>query len=224
MAKLLLSLDGNLVKEFRLTRSRTTIGRRPHNDIQIDNLAVSGDHAAVEVVGQLYFIDDLNSTNGTLLNGEAITRRHPLKNGDEIAIGRYKITFWREPAAAAKQAEFEKTMVMQASPVVAPSPAASTKPAAVATETEAGPEAVIRILTGQNAGKELLLNKPLTTLGKAGVQVVAFRKRDNGYYIAHVEGDQRPMVNSREISDKPHLLAEEDLIEILGVRMAFFFR
>ncbi|QLI80227.1 FHA domain-containing protein [Chitinibacter fontanus] len=222
MAKLFLSLDGNPVKEFRLTRARTSIGRRPNNDIQIDNLAVSGQHAVVEVVGQIYFVEDLGSTNGTLLNGEKITR-HPLKSGDELTIGKYSITFWREPAVAAKQEEFEKTMVMQAPAV--PVASMATKPVKSAKPMpENAPVAVIRVLTGNNAGREMVLNKNVTSLGKAGLQVVAFTKRGNDFYITHVEGEQRPLVNSREISEKPQLLMEEDLIEVMGIRMAFFFR
>jgi pSer/pThr/pTyr-binding forkhead associated (FHA) protein len=216
MAKLFLSLDGNPVKEFRLTRSRTTIGRRPNNDIQIDNLAVSGLHAVVEVLGQIYFVEDMQSTNGTLLNGEKITR-HPLKSGDELTIGKYTIAFWREPAVAARQDEFEKTMVMQA-----PAGVAAHKVADSAAEPAR--QAVIRVLTGNNAGREMLLSKNVTSLGKAGLQIVAFSRRGHDFYITHVEGEQLPLVNSREISEKPQHLMEEDLIEVMGIRMAFFFR
>jgi pSer/pThr/pTyr-binding forkhead associated (FHA) protein len=207
MAKLFLSLDGNPVKEFRLTRSRTTIGRRPTNDIQIDNLAVSGVHVAIEVVGQLYFVEDQKSTNGTLLNGQLI-QRQPLKSGDEITIGKYVLKFWREPVVAAKQAEFEKTMVLSAPPL----------------DTQGEPQAVIRVLTGGNAGREISLTKAATSLGKTGSQVAVVSKRGNEFYIAHVEGEQRPLVNSRAISAKPQRLQEEDLIEIMGIRMAFFYR
>ncbi|WP_373975903.1 FHA domain-containing protein [Chitinibacter sp. SCUT-21] len=218
MAKLFLSLEGNPVKEFRLTRSRTTIGRRPNNDIQIDNLAVSGLHAVIEVVGQIYFIEDMQSTNGTLLNGEKLSR-HPLKSGDDITIGKYKITFWREPAVAAKQEEFEKTMVM-----AAPQVANVTSKNEPAPQTTGGVVAVIRVLTGTNAGREMVLNKNVTSLGKTGLQVVAFTRKGNDYYITHVEGERRPLVNSREVGVKPQQLQEEDLIEVMGIRMAFFFR
>jgi pSer/pThr/pTyr-binding forkhead associated (FHA) protein len=222
MAKLYLSLDGRPVKEFRITRSRTTIGRRPNNDIQIDNLAVSGQHAVIEVVGQIYFVEDLESTNGTLLNGDKV-QRQPLKSGDELTIGKYVITFWRDPVVAAKQAEFEKTMVMQAPAGLEPPIARPrAKPAAQASQAEQTP--IIRVLTGTNAGREIQLSKNVTSLGKAGLQVVAFTKRGNDFFISHIEGELHPLVNSRPIGDKPQLLVEEDLIEVMGVRMAFFFR
>lgn len=221
MAKLFLSLDGNPIKEFRLTRTRTTIGRRPQNDIQIDNLAVSGLHTAIEVVGPLYFAEDLQSTNGTLLNGEKLSR-HPLKSGDELTIGKYKLTFWREPAVAAKQADFEKTMVLNATPAPAETAPAANTAAPIPPRNELTP--VIRVLTGANAGRELVLTKNTTSLGKAGSQVALISKKGNQFYISHGEGRQRPLVNSRAITEQPQLLAEEDLIEIMGVRMAFFFR
>jgi hypothetical protein len=222
MAKLVLSLDGQIIQEFRLTRPRTTIGRRPNNDIQIDNLAISGLHAVVEVVGQLYFVEDMQSTNGVVLNGEKISR-HPLKSGDELVLGKYTIAFFRDPVAAARQEEFEKTMVMSA-PVAGVAPVQKVKPARAPEPARAGQQAVIRVLTGANAGRELILSKEVTSLGKAGLQVVALSKRGNDYYITHIEGDHRPLVNSREISEKPQLLVEEDLIEVMGIRLAFFFR
>ncbi|WP_410498516.1 FHA domain-containing protein [Chitinibacter sp. S2-10] len=216
MAKLFLSLDGQALREVQLTQPRTSIGRRANNDIQVDHLSVSGLHAIIEVVGSIYFVEDMKSTNGTRVNGEKITR-HALKSGDELSIGKLQITFWRDSVAAAKQAEFENN-IDETSPI-----SAELKPAQASALTQ-GPVAVVRVLTGSNAGRELILNKPLTSLGKAGSNVVVFMKRENGYYISHLEGEQRPLVNSREISDQPQLLLEEDLIEVMGIRMAFFFR
>ena len=210
MAKLFLSLDGNPVKEFRLTRHRTSIGRRSSNDIQIDNLAVSGEHAVLELVGQIYFIEDQKSTNGTSVNGEKI-QRHPLRDGDEIKIGKYSLKFWREAGAEANGTDFERTMILHATPQ---------------SQVKVGAEqtAVVRVLTGANAGRELVLTKNTTTLGKAGVQVSVINRRGLDYFLAHVEGAKRPVVNGREIGEQPHQLIEEDLIDILGVRMAFFYR
>jgi hypothetical protein len=210
MAKLYLSLEGNPVKEFRLTRHRTSIGRRSSNDIQIDNLAVSGEHAVLELVGQIYFIEDQKSTNGTSVNGEKI-KRHPLRDGDEIKIGKYSIKFWREAAAEMTGTDFERTMILHAAPQAQ-------------VKTSAEPTAVVRVLTGANAGRELVLTKNVTTLGKAGLQVSVINRRGLDYFLAHVEGAKRPIVNGREIGESPHQLIEEDLIEILGIRMAFFYR
>jgi pSer/pThr/pTyr-binding forkhead associated (FHA) protein len=109
MAKLIISLEGLVQNEFALTKERTTIGRKPHNDIQIDNLAVSGEHAAVVTIGNDCFLEDLGSTNGTLVNGAPV-KRHILRNSDVIELGKYKLMFvGKSPAPAA--ADYEKTMV-----------------------------------------------------------------------------------------------------------------
>lgn len=210
MAKLFLSLEGNPVKEFRLTRHRTSIGRRSSNDIQIDNLAVSGEHAVLELVGQIYFIEDQKSTNGTSVNGEKI-QRHPLRDGDEVKIGKYSLKFWREAAAEATGTDLERTMILHATPQL---------------QGNAGTAqtAVVRVLTGVNAGRELVLTKKTTTLGKAGVQVSVINRHGLDYFLTHIEGAKRPVVNGRAIGEQPHQLIEEDLIEILGIRMAFFYR
>jgi predicted component of type VI protein secretion system len=119
MAKLILSLDGQVIKEFTLTKERSTIGRKPHNDIQIDNLAVSGEHAIIMTILNDSFLEDLGSTNGTLVNGQPV-KKHFLQNNDVVEIGKYKLKYVSETPATMSQAEFEKTMVLRA-------PAAGTR-------------------------------------------------------------------------------------------------
>src|SRR5712672_954234 len=116
MAKLILSMDGLVFKEIPLKKERTTIGRKPHNDTQIDNLAVSGEHAVIVTILNDSFLEDLGSTNGTVVNGNAI-KKHFLQNNDVIELGKYKLKFVGEaaPAAAGDKADFEKTMVLRPS-------------------------------------------------------------------------------------------------------------
>src|ERR1700694_595760 len=116
MAKLILSMDGLVLKEISLTKERTTIGRKPHNDIQIDNLAVSGEHAVIVTILNDSFLEDLGSTNGTVVNGNPI-KKHFLQNNDVIELGKYKLKFVGEaaPAASGEKADFEKTMVLRPS-------------------------------------------------------------------------------------------------------------
>jgi pSer/pThr/pTyr-binding forkhead associated (FHA) protein len=116
MAKLILSMDGLVLKEIPLTKERTTIGRKPHNDIQIDNLAVSGEHAVIVTILNDSFLEDLGSTNGTVVNGSPI-KKHFLQNNDVIELGKYKLKFVGEaaPAATGEKADFEKTMVLRPS-------------------------------------------------------------------------------------------------------------
>jgi predicted component of type VI protein secretion system len=323
MAKLILSMDGLVLKEIPLSKERTTIGRKPSNDIQIDNLAVSGEHAVIVTIMSDSFLEDLGSTNGTIVNGNPV-KKHFLQNNDVIELGKYKLKFLAEPGVqpAASAADFEKTMVLRpsamkavaeqaraapqtaeqaraaaaqqaagaaasagtlakdakaptpppaasASPAparaaapagatspspggaagaprgvaVAPSGATSTSPGGAAAAPAGAPAApaaapgaapaeakpapllgAIQILSGSNAGKALELVKPLTTLGKPGVQVAVLTRRPQGYFITHVEGAKQPSVNGQSIGNAPHALKDHDVIELAGVKMEFFVK
>ena len=107
MGKLVVSLDGVVIKEVQITKDKTTLGRRPYNDIVIDNLAVSGEHAVLQMVGNDVFIEDLNSTNGTYINGKAI-KKQLLTHNDTVEIGKYKIKYLVDESS-----DYEKTMIMR---------------------------------------------------------------------------------------------------------------
>src|SRR6266705_2114987 len=215
MAKLILSMDALILKEITLSKERTTIGRKPHNDIQIDNLAVSGEHAVIVTILQDSFLEDLGSTNGTVVNGQPV-KKHFLQNNDIIELGKYKLKYVNEaPAPQAKAADFENTMVSQGATTGAP----------VATATPAAQKnAALQLLSGPNAGKELDLTKPLTTLGKPGVQVAVITRRPQGFFITHVEGASFPVVNGKPIDAQAHALNDHAVIELAGVKMEFFFK
>jgi len=247
MAKLILSMDGLTLKEITLGKERTTIGRKPHNDIQIDNLAVSGEHAVIVTILQDSFLEDLGSTNGTVVNGQPV-KKHFLQNNDIIELGKYKLKYVNEaPVGQAKTADFEKTMVLRpgsvrpAASAAAPAPAAAAPAAAGAkgfgdtvvnqgaTAAAAKPAAAqkaaaLQLLSGPNAGKELELTKPLTTLGKPGVQVAVITRRPQGFFITHVEGTSFPVVNGKPIDAQAHTLNDHDVIELAGVKMEFFHK
>ncbi|TMG76815.1 MAG: FHA domain-containing protein [Betaproteobacteria bacterium] len=249
MAKLILSMDGLILKEITLSKERTTIGRKPHNDIQIDNLAVSGEHAVIVTILQDSFLEDLGSTNGTVVNGQPV-KKHFLQNNDIIELGKYKLKYVNEaPAAQAKAADFERTMVLRpgavkaaasaAAPAAAPAAAAAggaksfgdtvvnqgtTTAPGPAAKTTAQRNAALQLLSGPNAGKELDLTKPLTTLGKPGVQVAVITRRPQGFFITHVEGASFPVVNGKPIDAQAHSLNDHDVIELAGVKMEFFFK
>ena len=128
MAKLILSVDGTVLKEITLSKERTTLGRKPHNDIPVDNLAVSGEHAAIITILNDSFIEDLNSTNGTLVNGKPI-KKHFLQNNDVIEIGKHKLKYFNDAPLAASAGDFEKTMIIR-KPAVASAPAPVAAPPA----------------------------------------------------------------------------------------------
>ena len=236
MAKLILSMDGLVLKEFTLGKERTTIGRKAHNDIQIDNLAVSGEHAVVVTILSDSFLEDLGSTNGTLVNGQTV-KKHFLQNNDVIELGKYKLKFVSDSPAPAKAVDFEKTMVLRPG-ALRPQPGAAApgkpagapgSPAAAAAAPAAPPPTpqragALQLLSGANAGRQLDLTKPLTTLGKPGVQVAVITRRPQGFFITHVEGANFPVVNGKTLDAQAHALGDHDVIEIAGVKMEFFFK
>ena len=139
MAKLILSLDGSVLNEILLAKERTTIGRRPHNDIQIDNLAVSGEHAAIVSVANDCILEDLGSTNGTLVNGAPV-KKHILRDNDVIELGKFKLKFVRT-GAARTAADYDKTMVWSRRCIEACRRGCGTSPAPMAAAASPHPEA-----------------------------------------------------------------------------------
>ena len=322
MAKLILSLDGQIIKEYDISKERMTVGRKPHNDIQIDNLAVSGEHAMIMTILNDSFLEDLGSTNGTMVNGQPV-KKHFLQSDDVVEIGKYKLKYVNDKAGKVSQQEFEKTMVLKA-----PTGGAATAQTKSATNTQTNtqtnsqvnkqgevrtnPEAAaqaraklaassgqtttgtpassdqtttgniagagtnqttpgnmaaggagqsttgnlaaantgqaaaggknqadvttspvppgvdtsaaIQILSGPNAGRELSLSKPLTTLGKPGIQVAVIAKRPQGYFITHVEGANFPVVNGKPLDAQAQKLQDHDIIELANVKMEFFLK
>jgi len=242
MAKLIMSLDNAVIREVPLDKERFTIGRKPHNDIQIDNLAVSGEHALIVTILNDSFLEDLGSTNGTLVNGNPI-KKHILHSNDVIEIGKYKLKFVSEqPTGQASVADFEKTMVLRPPAAKAamegmPSGFGDTQVNPTATTTQSRPQSVVsgsapkaekiaavQILSGPAAGKELELTKNLTTLGKPGVQVAVITRRPHGYFITHVEGVKFPIINGKTLDAQAHPLNDHDVVELAGVKMEFFLK
>jgi pSer/pThr/pTyr-binding forkhead associated (FHA) protein len=218
MARLILSLDGQVMAEYNMTKERYTVGRLPDNDVRIDNAAVSGHHGLIINILNDSFLEDLNSTNGTYVNGKLI-KKHALTHGDVITIGHHHLRFVDSQVESTEQDEFERTLVIQPGQIsearlraatesldppalqAAPrSPAPAAQPAPVPAPRAAPPPAVdkgvpsraakLQVLSGQFAGRELELAKTLTTLGRPGVQVAAISRRADGYYIVHVESSK----------------------------------
>ena len=226
MGKLVVSLDGVVIKEVQITKDKTTLGRRPYNDIVIDNLAVSGEHAVLQMVGADVFIEDLNSTNGTYINGKAI-KKQLLTHNDTVEVGKYKIKYLVDESG-----DYEKTMIMRpgsSAPALGaqhpsqsahPGLAGGTAPGAAAS----APAASIKVLNGAAAGREVTLTKVVTTVGKPGVQVASITRRPTGYAFAHVEGVSRPSVNGVPLVGESVPLRNGDVIELAGTQMQFIAR
>ena len=220
MGKLVVSLDGVVIKEVQITKDKTTLGRRPYNDIVIDNLAVSGEHAVLQMVGTDVFIEDLNSTNGTYINGKAV-KKQLLAHNDTVEVGKYKIKFMVEDGT-----DYEKTMIMKPGAMAGGASGRASGFGALGGGAGAAPgasvaPATIRVMNGAAAGREVVLTKVVTTVGKPGVQVASITKRPTGYVLAHVEGSARPTVNSSPLVGETVSLKNGDVIELAGTQMQF---
>ena len=220
MPRLVLSLDGVVLREVGLAKDRTTIGRRSHNDIVIDNLAVSGEHSVIYASAGDVYLEDLGSTNGTTVNGQPI-KKHLLQSGDTLEIGKYRLKFLADGATGTEgEVDIDTSQPLRRE-FYGPGPATIQirQPGA---NGEDGPAAAsIKILTSANEGRELQLVKALTTIGRPGHQVAVITRRPTGYFIAHVEGEMFPSVNGVNLGSAAHPLKNTDVIELAGVRMEF---
>ncbi len=225
MPKMIVSIDGVVIKEVQLTKDRTTLGRRPYNDIVIDNLAVSGEHAVLQMNGNEVHIEDLNSTNGSYVNGKAI-KKQLLQNADVIEVGKYKIKFVNEIA----EQGYEKTQMFRPSQASALAAAQHPSTPVMQPAARSGPDSVlnlsaaraaIKVLSGAASGREVPLTKVVTTIGKPGVAVAAITKRSHGFVVHHVEGAGNPSLNGAPIGVDPVSLKNGDLIELAGTQMQF---
>ncbi len=204
MSKLVLTHDGAVIKEFALDKERLTIGRKPSNDIHIDDPTISGEHAAILMLQNAY-VEDLNSTNGTNLNGKPVTKRQ-LTNGDLIKIGRHEFKFIDENVN-----EFERTVMI--------SPQKSKKEV-----IEPPKKYQVSIVSGPKTGEVISLSKPYTTLGSPGGQVAVIAKRGSKFYLMPMSGTinaKPPLLNNTAIGVKSELLSSGDRIEVSGTQLEF---
>jgi hypothetical protein len=243
MARLILSLDGQVLAEYNMNKERYTVGRLPDNDIRIDNPAVSGHHSLVINILNDSFLEDLNSTNGTYVNGKLI-KKHALQHGDVVTVGHHQLRFVDTQSMDSEPDEFEKTMIItpgsavaaaaaKKASAIAPAPKAAPAPAgrpapsgsAAGEHPVALPKAKLQVLSGAFAGRELELNKALTTLGRPGVQVAAITRRADGFFIVHVDSgkpNDYPQVNGTLTGEQARKLRDNDVILLAGVKMGFF--
>lgn len=212
MPKMIVSIEGVVIKEVQLTKDRTSLGRRPYNDIVIDNLAVSGEHAVLQMSANDVHLEDLNSTNGTYVNGKAI-KKQLLLNNDVVEIGKYKIKYVNESA----NSDFDKTMVIKPGAAAL----AGAQPGMPTAAPAAAVNGAIKVMSGAAAGREVALVKVVTTIGKPGIAVAAITRRPHGFVIAHVEGADKPSLNGTSVGSEPVALKNGDMLELAGTQMQF---
>lgn len=224
MARLILSLDGQVLAEYNMMKERYTIGRLQGNDVRIDNPTVSGHHSLIINILNDSFLEDLNSTNGTYVNGRLI-KKHALQNGDVITVGRHQLRFVDTATDSEENDEFAQTMVLSKSDVTDSGVYAAAGRRNNGTSRGKTATAKIQVLNGSFAGRELELNKALTTMGQPGVQVIAITRRSDGFHLVQVEnapGRSGPKVNGELVGAKARKLADSDVIELVGIKMGFF--
>lgn len=222
MAKLVITLDGKVLKEVVLSKDRITLGRRPYNDVVIDNLAVSGEHAVLlrdTTAGddESFIIQDLGSTNGTYLNGAPI-KSSPFREGDTVDIGKYSIRLLSD----ARQTSFGPSRFGGSSTGFSTSRFGNSGFGDSRTRAS-DPERVykIKVLTGENSGREMTLTKEQTTFGQRGVLVVTVARKARGYELTQVEGEKRAQVNGVTLGLMPVVLRSGDVINLAGVQLQF---
>jgi len=212
LAKLLVMREGVIEQTVQLTKERMTVGRHKHNDIVLNHGAVSGEHALITTILDDSFLEDLQSTNGTFVNGHRIGK-HFLQHKDVIKMAKYHLEFVSDgirPLAAAA-----------ATIPAMPAPPSAPVVSAPNTQFAELPLAHIEVLNGTNAGKTLSLTKAVTSLGRPGVQVVVIARAPEGYSVAHVEGDKSPLLNGDPMPRQPHPLQAGDILDLSGILMAF---
>lgn len=200
MAKIIVAKGDTVLQEMDLSKERITIGRRSFNDIVINDLAISGEHAVIVTEKGDSFLEDLNSTNGTQINGQPV-RKHFLQDQDVIVLAQYTVTY------------LEHSIGDNFSPDRGPAP-----PPFFECRDKVP---VLTLLNGVNAGKKTLLTKPITTVGQLGVQVAVVAMSADGYVLMHIDGDVYPVVNGRSIGRTPCSLTNGDVIDLQYGKMKF---
>ncbi|GAO35532.1 signal peptide protein [Sulfuricella sp. T08] len=248
MSKLLVYFNGELVGEQPLDRERIMIGRKPNNDLQLAHNAVSGSHAMIITIRNDSFLEDLNSTNGTKVNGKSI-KKCLLRDADEIKVAKHVLKYVFEPLdikpeddgrrrseklrhldnliqSADDTLATQEDMMLQTqgfSSVTQVKTYSGSRPVVRSPSGEL-PMAGLQILSGVGVGKEMDLDRTLTTLGKPGIQVAVITRHQEGYTLTHLEGAKTPLLNGIAVSGQPHVLEDHDIIEIAGIKLEFHLK
>lgn len=220
MAKLIMTLDGAILREYHINKDSISIGRKHGNDIQLNDLTVSGRHSLITVMGDNTYIDDLGSTNGTLLNGARVAKSL-LKHGDLIQVGNYQFTYFEDDQAEYEptmfiRAEIEDTQIMQGNP-------------AQSGDVKGEPLAAVKILNGPLKGKVLELRKPFNTLGFNGIKMAMIARTISGYTISAIHSSKlrrsndAPTINGEPVATEARVLHSNDVLELAGTQMQFFY-
>lgn len=220
MAKLILKINNEVIDHIELKQGDMKIGRMPGSDIHIDNLAVSGDHANIFTVGEDSFIQDLNSTNGTLVNNKQITKHH-LRTGDTISIGQFSLVYVGTATERISE-NFAKTVIIN--PEMSQEPDSSTPSNDVSNNRGKKLQGVLYILSGKKSGKRIELTKTITNLGKIGKRGGSITRTPSGFVLSVSGADELPKLNGRLVTSDGVKLKNGDIIDVSGTRLQFYLK
>ncbi len=204
MSTLTISFKGKVLKRIPLRKGEQVIGKDPQCGIYIDSLALQDHHASITTEAGVSVLRDLNSTSGTFVNGTRVEGEYTLKNRDNIHVGKHSLLFEEDLGpGVADDDEIAFTQLAASGPAK---------------------NAWLQIMSGSNVGKTISLSRNLTNLGKTGVQTAVIARRNDGFFLSHLEGEKTPLVNDRPIGDKTHQLEDGDIIQMGNVKMQFYLQ
>lgn len=220
MSKLILTLEGAVIREYTIDKDSISIGRKHGNDIQLNDLTVSGRHALVTRSSDTIFIDDLGSTNGSLINGVRIAKAK-LQHGDVIQTGNYQFTFFSN-----ENEHYEPTMFLRAE--IEDTKIIKNAPKATVDNT-GNKLGAIKVLDGPLKNKILELRKPFNTLGFNGAKLAMIARNSSSYTITAINPESNynsiPMalLNDNLLGDGAAELQENDIIQLANTKIQFVY-
>ena len=225
MAKLVVIQNGMVEGHYFLDKPRFTLGRMLHSDIYLNHPGVSNLHAVIVTMSNDHILEDMGSTNGTLINGEKIDK-HILQNNDVIELGCYQLKYVNQRANS--DMDFDKTMITTVAlpehDQLSVQPMLATAVSSARAVKTSFPLGGVRHLKGEFVGHEILINAPLKTFGRPGSQLLMISRRPRGYYVTHVEGRRTPRINGKPIGTQAVLLNVNDRVEIADLELEFYLQ
>jgi len=197
MAKLTLSFKDKKLKLFPITTAELLVGRDTDCSIHIDSLAVQPRHARIFEDSGTYRIESLQAQEPVLVNHKPVTEPTVLCDGDLIQVGKHTLSYSSEPAGEG----------LQLNRVAAPA-----RPLT----------GWLQIMSGSHLGRTIRLDRAMTRLGKTGKDSAMIARREDGYYVSHLEGDTPPRVNDESIGDSSPRLNAGDRVRIGKLELHFY--
>lgn len=224
MAKLVLSSGGSILYQCFVDKDRLSVGRASHNQVVIDDPAVSEEHAVIVPVGNDHILQNLQGATGTLVNGSRVAR-HILQHGDAMQFGAFYLRYLNPKAA---DSDLDRTMLIAGLrgrvDGAQSDPGVSAQQFRVPSVRPAGihfPKGRVRVIAGSRAGHTITLDRVVATFGRPGVGLAVVTRRPQGYFLTHMEGGSYPRVNRQSIGTDPHPLRNGDVIVVLDESLEF---